>query len=57
MTQAAARPARSDHLFFVVKPGTCGEHAFSSTLDEFMRDSRRYDAERAKRGGRSPTDC
>ncbi len=29
--QAAARPARVGYLYYVVKPGTCGEHAFSST--------------------------
>ena len=30
--QAAARPARVGYLYYVVKPGTCGEHAFSSTV-------------------------
>jgi UPF0755 protein len=55
--KAAARPARSDHLFFVVKPGTCGEHAFSSTDAEFEEDVARYNAARERRGGRSPTDC
>ena len=55
--RAAARPARSDYLFFVVKPGTCGEHAFSSTDAEFDEDVARYNAARERRGGRSPTDC
>jgi UPF0755 protein len=55
--EAAARPARSDYLFFVVKPGTCGEHAFSSTSAEFEEDVARYNAARGRRGGRSPTDC
>jgi UPF0755 protein len=55
--RAVARPARSDYLFFVVKPGTCGEHAFSSTNAEFNRDVARYNAARERRGGRSPTDC
>lgn len=55
--RAAARPAETDHLFYVVKPGTCGEHAFSATDAEFQRDVDRYNAERAKRGGKSPTDC
>ena len=55
--EAAARPARTDYLFYVVKPGTCGEHAFSSTDAEFQRDVRRYNEARAARGGRSPTDC
>jgi hypothetical protein len=41
----------------VVKPNTCGEHAFSRTMAEFNRDSQTYNAERAARGGESPTDC
>jgi UPF0755 protein len=40
--EAAARPARTDYLFFVRKPGDSGEHAFSSTDDEFQRDYERY---------------
>ena len=55
--KAAARPARTNYLFYVVKPGTCGEHKFSATDAEFQRDVARYNAERAKRGGKSPTDC
>lgn len=55
--RAAARPADTDFLFYVVKPGTCGEHEFSTTLAEFERDAARYNAERARRGGQSPTDC
>jgi len=55
--RAAAKPARSNYLFYVVKPNTCGEHAFSRTIDEFNRDSQAYNSERAARGGRSPDDC
>jgi UPF0755 protein len=55
--RAAARPANKDYLFYVVKPGTCGEHAFSSTDAQFQRDRARYDAERAAAGGKSPTKC
>jgi len=55
--RAAARPANVDYLYYVVKPGTCGEHAFSSTDAEFQRDVARYNEEREARGGRSPTDC
>jgi UPF0755 protein len=55
--RAAARPARTDYLFYVVKPGTCGEHSFSSTNAEFEEDVARYNAARERRGGRSPTDC
>jgi UPF0755 protein len=55
--RAAARPARTGFLFYVVKPNACGEHAFSKTDAEFQRDVARYNEERAKRGGKSPTDC
>ena len=55
--RAAARPARTDYLFYVVKPGTCGEHSFSSTNAEFEADVARYNAARERRGGKSPTDC
>jgi uncharacterized YceG family protein len=55
--QAAANPAKTDYLFFVVKPCGEGEHAFSETNEEFLRDSARYNAERDARGGRSPADC
>ena len=55
--EAAADPADVDHLYYVVKPGTCGEHAFSSTDAQFQRDVARYNAAREARGGQSPTDC
>ena len=55
--RAAARPARTQYLFYVVKPGTCGEHAFAKTDAEFQRDVERYNRERARRGGKSPTRC
>jgi UPF0755 protein len=55
--KAAARPARSDYLFYVVKPCGEGQHAFSSTDAEFQRDVESYNAERAKRGGNSPASC
>jgi UPF0755 protein len=55
--QAAAHPARTSYLFFVVKPCGNGEHVFSSTDAQFQRDSARYNAARAKNGGRSPAKC
>jgi UPF0755 protein len=55
--QAAARPARVGYLYYVVKPGTCGEHAFSSTFAEFERDQQRYNEAREAAGGNSPTKC
>ena len=55
--RAAARPARTGFLFYVVKPGTCGEHSFSRTDAEFQQDVRRYNSARSRRGGKSPTNC
>jgi UPF0755 protein len=55
--KAAARPANTKYLFYVVKPGSCGEHKFSATDAEFQRDVARYNSEREKRGGKSPTNC
>jgi peptidoglycan lytic transglycosylase G len=55
--EAAARPARVGYLYYVVKPGTCGEHAFSSTLAKFQADERRYQQARDAAGGMSPTSC
>ena len=55
--EAAAHPARVGYLYYVVKPGTCGEHAFSSTFAEFQRDQARYNTARQAAGGRSPTTC
>jgi UPF0755 protein len=54
--RAAAHPARVGYLYYVVKPGTCGEHAFSSTFSEFEQDRQRYQAAREAVGG-SPTNC
>lgn len=55
--RAAANPAKSDALFYVVKPGTCGEHAFSATMEQFERDVAAYNQAREEAGGRSPTSC
>jgi len=55
--RAAAAPANVRFRYFVVKPGTCGEHVFSSDYDQFQRDSERYNAARAQAGGKSPTTC
>ena len=54
---AAAHPAHVPYLYYVVKPGTCGQDAFSSTNAQFQRDVSRYNSARARAGGRSPTSC
>jgi UPF0755 protein len=55
--EAAARPAEVDYLYYVVEPGTCGEHAFSATDAEFQADVARYDEAREAAGGESPDTC
>jgi uncharacterized YceG family protein len=55
--RAAARPARTSYLYYVVKPGTCGQHVFARTDAEFQRALKRYNSARARRGGKSPTNC
>jgi UPF0755 protein len=55
--QAAARPAQVGYQYYVVKPGACGQHAFSSSFEEFQRDQQRYNDARQAAGGKSPTNC
>ncbi len=54
--EAAANPARSDAYYFVVKPGTCGEHVFVETEEEFAAAEAAYQEALQAEGG-SPTDC
>jgi UPF0755 protein len=55
--QAAAHPAKTDFLFYVVKPCGEGAHNFSSTDAQFQRDVAAYNAARDRAGGQSPTSC
>jgi uncharacterized YceG family protein len=55
--EAAARPAEVDYLYYVVEPGTCGEHSFSSTAAEFEADVARYNEAREAADGESPDTC
>lgn len=55
--EAAARPAKVGYLYYVVKPGTCGEHSFSSSDVEFQADVARYNEAREEAGGESPDTC
>jgi UPF0755 protein len=55
--EAAAHPAKVDYLYYVVKPGTCGEDAFSSNASEFEADVARYNEAREAAGGESPDTC
>jgi UPF0755 protein len=55
--EAAAHPARSGYLYYVNKPNTCNELAFSKTNAEFESDVGRYDAAREANGGNEPSTC
>jgi UPF0755 protein len=55
--QAAANPAKSDALFYVVKPCGEGAHAFSETDAQFQRDVAAYNRARERRGGKDPSSC
>ena len=55
--KAAADPADTDYLFYVVKPGTCGEHTFTETLEEHTAAQAKYEEAREAAGGKSPDTC
>ena len=54
--EAAAKPEKTDVWLYVVKPGTCGEHVFSSSLDEHNANVEKYQQAQEEAGG-SPTEC
>jgi uncharacterized YceG family protein len=55
--QAAANPPRTNYLYFVAAVCGNGGSVFESSYSQFLRDSARYQAARAARGGNSPTHC
>lgn len=54
--EAAANPAKVNYLYFVVKPGRCGEHAFSASIEKFQADTAKYNQAREALG-KSPVTC
>jgi UPF0755 protein len=52
--KAALAPARVGYLYYVVKPGGHGAHAFSSTASQFQKDVDAYNRARAANGGKDP---
>lgn len=54
--KAAANPAKTKFLYFVVKPYTCGEHSFTASEQEFEQLVADYQAALEKEGG-APTTC
>jgi len=55
--QAAARPAKTPFLYYVVKPWTCGEHTFAVTEAAFNDAVAAYNRARQSNGGQAPTKC
>ncbi len=55
--RAAAKPATTKAIYYVVKPCGNGAHAFSATDAEFQEDVAAYNRERDKRGGKDPSRC
>ena len=55
--EAAAHPAKSNYLFYVNEPGTCGKLAFSKSEAEFEADVARYNSAREAAGGNEPDTC
>ena len=55
--KAAARPARTDYIFYVVAVCGNGKHKFAESNAEFERYVAEYEQAREERGGRSPTNC
>jgi UPF0755 protein len=55
--KAAARPARTNYIFYVAAVCGNGRHKFAATDAEHQRNVAEYEQAREKRGGKSPTDC
>ncbi len=55
--EAAAHPAKTDHLFYVTTPGACGKLTFTETEDEFEEAVAEYNSAREAAGGKSPDTC
>ena len=55
--RAAADPASTKAIYYVVKPCGKGAHSFSSTKAQFDRDVAAYNRKRRELGGRDPSTC
>jgi uncharacterized YceG family protein len=55
--KAAAHPPKTQFLFYVNKPNTCGELAFSKSEAEWQRDVAAYEKAREENGGNEPSSC
>jgi UPF0755 protein len=55
--RAAADPAHTNYLYFVVKPCGNGAEVFTANYSRFLQFQRQYQSARSARGGRSPAHC
>jgi uncharacterized YceG family protein len=55
--RAAANPARTNYLYFVVKPCGNGASAFTASYTQFLHFQQQYYSARSQHGGNSPTSC
>lgn len=55
--EAAAHPAKTQYLFYVNKPNTCGVLAFSKDEAEWEEDVAAYNKAREENGGNEPSSC
>lgn len=55
--RAAANPAKTDFIFYVTAPNTCGKLAFAATEDEWQQDVEAYEDAREAAGGQNPDTC
>ncbi|MBA2765330.1 MAG: endolytic transglycosylase MltG [Thermoleophilaceae bacterium] len=52
--EAAAKPDKTDFLYYVVKPDSDGAHAFAETDEQFQQDVQKYNSAREAAGGKAP---
>jgi UPF0755 protein len=55
--KAAAHPAKTNYLFYVAAVCGGGKHKFAATDAQFQRYVEQYNRARARRGGKSLTNC
>jgi uncharacterized YceG family protein len=55
--KAAAHPPKTQFLYYVNKPNTCGELAFSKNEGEWEADVAAYNRAREENGGNEPSSC
>jgi uncharacterized YceG family protein len=55
--RAAAHPAPTNYLYFVVKPCGNGASVFTSNYSQFLKFQQQYYSARTAHGGKSPTHC